>query len=430
MKYEWMIGVAAILALLLTGCGAAGDSAVSATEAASYQKVQPETVMSYEGGTYMSANDDENALCLSGGKAVLEDITVQKTGGVATDVGVGDISGSNAAVLAKNCVDVTVEHAIISSTAQSGSGIFCTGEGTKATIYNSVVTTSGDYAGGLQITEGGVITASGLTVKTSGNVSAAIRAVRGSGLLTVSGGKYTTSGFTSPAVYSTGEITVENAVLTANNSEALVLEGQNSLVLKNCTVTGNMSKTDGVSVTENVQNVMIYQSETGISEEGTALFSMTGGSLTALSGDMFYITNVPCCLYLTGVELLSEEEGSLLMQVSGNSGEQGWGEPGSNGAQVEMIVEAQTLAGDVEVDNISTWQLHLLAGSSWVGAVSIVPNAQGGVAADDNVIVNIAEGCVWSLTGDSQVSVLENAGTIQFNGYTVILADGTVLKEE
>ena len=36
--------------------------------------------------------------------------------------------------------------------------------------------------------------------------------------------------------------------------------------------------------------------------------------------------------------------------------------------------------------------------------------------------------CVWPLTGVCTVTSLVNNGTINFNGYTITLADGTVLR--
>lgn len=100
-------------------------------------------------------------------------------------------------------------------------------------------------------------------------------------------------------------VTIKNATLTANNSEALVIEGQNSIALENCDVTGNKSDTNGSS--------------------------------------------------------------------------------GSNGAQVEFTADSQTINGDIIEDNISTLDFSLTNGS----------------------VLN---------------------GTINFNGYTITLADGTVLK--
>lgn len=40
----------------------------------------------------------------------------------------------------------------------------------------------------------------------------------------------------------------------------------------------------------------------------------------------------------------------------------------------------------------------------------------------------IESGCTRTLTGDCKISSLTNNGTINFNGHTITLADGTVLK--
>lgn len=92
--------------------------------------------------------------------------------------------------------------------------------------------------------------------------------------MVVDKGTYTSNGYNSPAAYSTSDITVSNATLTANNSESLVIEGKNSIKLNNCDVSGNMSSTEGSSSDENVHNVMIYQSMSGDAEVGTSEFDM------------------------------------------------------------------------------------------------------------------------------------------------------------
>ena len=40
---------------------------------------------------------------------------------------------------------------------------------------------------------------------------------------------------------------------------------------------------------------------------------------------------------------------------------------------------------------------------------------------------SVEEGCTWTLTGDCTLTSLENNGSIEYNGYTITLADGTVL---
>lgn len=205
--------------------------------------------------------------------------------------------------------------------------------------------------------------ASDLIVTTSGNSSAAIRSDRGGGTVSVDGGSHVSNGYNSPAVYSTADITAKNATLTANNSEALVIEGKNSIVLENCDVTGNMSDTRGSSSEENVHNVIIYQSMSGDADVGTSTFSMTGGTLTAKNGDMIYVTNTHCVLTLSGVTIKNEDTDSVLLRVVGNSASHGWG-----------------------------------------------------TAVTDNAVVTIDSGCTWTLTGDCLKRTCLTAGPFSVTG--------------
>ena len=382
----------------------------------------------YTDTTYTSTGDDENALRVDGATVTLDGITVDKSAGATSNTENGDFYGVNAALLATNGATVTITNATVTSSAQNGNGVFSYGTGTTVNISESMITTTADNSGGIQTTGGGTTNATNLVVSTSGNSSAAIRSDRGGGTVNVDGGSYVSNGYNSPAVYSTADITVKNAFLTANNSEALVIEGKNSITLENCTVTGNMSDTKGSSSEENVHNVMIYQSMSGDADVGTSTFSMTGGTLTAKNGDMIYVTNTHCALTLSGVTIQNEDADGALLRVVGNSASHGWGTAGSNGAQVEFTADNQTLNGDIVVDTISTLNMKLTGGSTFTGTINIVDNAQNGTAVSNNAVVTIESGCTWTLTGDCVITSLTNSGTINFNGYTITLADGTVLR--
>lgn len=54
-------------------------------------------------------------------------------------------------------------------------------------------------------------------------------------------------------------------------------------------------------------------------------------------------------------------------------------------------------------------------------------NENGGVTTEDHAVLTIEEGCTFTLTGDCTLSSLTCGGTILYNGYTITLADGTVL---
>ena len=405
------------------GGGFGGSGTV--TQGTSANTIDTDTTVYSE--TYESTGDDENALRVDGATATLNGITVNKSAGKSSNTEDGDFYGQNAALLATNGATVTIENATITSSAQNGNGIFSYGEGTTVNISDSTIQTSADNSGGIQTTGGGTTNASNLTVETSGNSAAAIRSDRGGGTVNVDGGSYTSNGENSPAVYSTAAITVKNADLTANNSEALVIEGQNSITLENCTVTGSMSD-NGTSADENVHNVMIYQSMSGDAEVGTSRFSMTGGSLTGKHGDLFYITNTHSVITLSGVALTNEDTTANLMTIAGNSASHGWGTAGKNGAQVELTADAQTLSDDITVDSISTLNFTLKNNSSFTGTLNIVDNAEGGTAVENNAVVTLEAGSTWTLTGNCTLTSLTNNGTINFNGYTITLADGTVLR--
>ncbi len=389
-----------------------GESANTISDDGTYSEV-----------TYSSTGDDENALLVDGGEVTFDSITVEKNGGSSSNTENGDFYGVNAALLVKDGADVTITNSYISSSAQNGNGVFSYGDRTVVTIVESTISTTEDNSGGIQTTGGGTTYAYDLAVTTEGNSSAAIRSDRGGGTVFVSGGTYTSEGYNSSAVYSTADITIENAELSALNSEALVIEGKNSIALTNCIVSGNMSDTKGTSSSENVHNIMIYQSMSGDADVGLSTFSSEGGSITGRNGDMFYITNTSAEITLKNVEIENEDEDGYLFNITGNSGERGWGKSGENGADATVVLENEVIEGTIRVDTISSLNLTLSGNTTFTGSIVIDENSEGGSASSDNVCVTIEPGSVWVLNGDSYVSQILNNGTIDYNGYTLTILD-------
>ena len=84
-----------------------------------------------------------------------------------------------------------------------------------------------------------------------------------------------------------------------------------------------MQGTYGPDSGENLHGVMLYQSMSGDAQEGQSLFRMTGGELTTLSGDLFYVTNTDCAIELSGVAL-TLADGCLLRAWLGHAGRKRW----------------------------------------------------------------------------------------------------------
>ena len=380
-----------------------------------------------DGETLSSTGTDENVAHISeGAKVSIKNSTITRE---SSDSQGGDNSsfyGVGAAILATDG-EAYVSNSTIDTDAKGAAGLFAYGDGT---VYaaNDTITTTQDTSGGIHAAGGGTLYAWDMTVETNGESSAAIRSDRGGGTMVVDGGTYTSNGIGSPAIYSTADISVNNAILTANGSEAICIEGLNSIHLFDSDLTGNMSDNEQNDCT---WNVILYQSMSGDSEVGNSTFEMNGGSLTAKNGGMFYTTNTESTITLSDVDITYADDNDFFLKCTGNSNQRGWGESGNNGADCLFTATKQEMQGDVVWDSISQLDFYMTDGSTLTGAVTD-DESNAGEGGDGYCNLYIGEDCTWTVTGDSTLTSLSNSGTIvdaDGNTVTVKGTDGTVYVE-
>ena len=354
--------------------------------------------------TIENSTDEEHAITADGEEVSYSNIAVVKTGDAEGDE--ADFYGANAAVFATNGASLTLSEITVNTDGTHANGVFSYGEGTTVNIADSVIETTGNCSGGLMTTGGGTMNASNLTIHTTGNSSAAIRSDRGGGTVNVTGGSYTTDGTGSPVIYSTADITVSEAQMESTASQGVVVEGKNSVTLNDVDLTAS-NTTKNSNKSEWYQAVMIYQSMSGDAAEGLASFAMTGGSLTNLNGDIFFVNNTTAAISLNGVSIINTDENGVFLRAAAA----GWGREVSNGGHVTMTADSQTIDGDMIVDEISSLNLYLKDNSSFAGAINL--DGAGG-----DVYVEIEDGSIWGLTGDSYITSLTcGTGSISLNGY-------------
>ena len=400
---------------LNAGGGFGGSSEV--TNGTSANTITEDTEV--DGETYTSTGDDENALRVDGATVTLKDITIEKTAGASSNTEDGDFYGQNAGLLVLNGATATITGATVNTSVTNGNGVFSYGEGTVVNISDSTIRTTENNSGGIQTTGGSTMNATNLDVETQGNSAAAIRSDRGGGTVNVDGGSYVTNGTGSPAIYCTADISVSDATLTANASEGVVVEGKNSVALTDCDVTGNMSNTYNGDSDENIHCIMIYQSMSGDADVGEATFSAEGGSITAKTGDMFYITNTDCEITLKDVAFTLAND--VFLRVEGNSSSRGWGTEGANGGDVTLTADSQEFTGNILVDEISSMVLTMKNGTSYEGAIN--PDGDGGT-----VDVTLDDNSTWTLTGDSYITSFDgDTSNITANGYHLYVNGEQVL---
>ena len=374
-----------------------------------------------------STGTDENAALISNGAEVtFSNDAISRT---SSDSQGGDNSsfyGVGAAVLATDGT-AYVKDSTVTTDSKGGAGLFAYGDGTVY-VADTDITTQQDTSGGIHAAGGGKLYAWDLNVETNGESSAAIRSDRGGGTMVVDGGTYTSNGVGSPAVYCTADIAVNNAELTANGSEAVCIEGLNSLRLYNSNLTGNMSDDDQNDTT---WTVILYQSMSGDSEVGNSTFQMDGGTITSKNGGLFYTTNTECTITLKDVDITYNDDNEFFLQCTGNNNQRGWGQSGANGSDCNFTADSQDMKGNVIWDSISDLDFYMINGSTLEGAF-VNDESNAGNGGDGYCTVVFDKDSTWTVTGDSTISSLSNAGPItDADGKTVSIVgtDGTTYVE-
>lgn len=300
---------------------------------------------------------------------------------------------------------------------QGGSPGQSTVEGTtEAKINNVKITTHSDKSRGLDATYNGKINAENVIINTDGQSCAALATDRGEGEVHVDNSEINTgvsksSGRGSPLIYSTGNITADNTHGTSYVSQIACIEGKNSIELDNCDLTGYAegNRQDGDTYVD-LGGIFIYQSMSGDADVGTSTFTAKNTKLTiaedspvASEAPMFHITNTACVINLENTQC-SFKSGTLLE----SSGQNQWGNEGSNGGVCELNTNNEDLTGNVIVDSISSLDWNM-KNTKFSGAI----NSTG------NTTVSVGEGSTWTLTGDSTVSSLEVSGNIEYGDYSI-----------
>lgn len=400
------------------GPGSSSNASISYT---ALKEITEDTESSDE--TFASTGTDENAIYIHGADVTLNNATVSRDSDDSTGGDNSSFYGVGAALLNTDGTTV-INGGTFTTDAAGAAGVFSYGDGVTY-ISDATIKTQQDTSGGIHVAGGGTLYAWDLDVETNGQSSAAIRSDRGGGTMVVDEGTYTSNGVGSPAVYCTADIAINDATLTANGSEAVCIEGLNTLNLYDCDLTGNMSDD---SQNDCTWNVIVYQSMSDDSEVGNGTFNMTGGSITAKNGGMFYTTNTECTFYLSDVDITYADENDYFLRCTGNNNQRGWGTSGSNGSQCTFTADEQDMTGDVIYDSISTLDFYMENGSTLTGAV-VDDETYAGNGGDGYCNLYIDGNSKWVVTGDSTVTNLYSEGTIvdaDGNTVSIVGTDGTV----
>ena len=418
MRSKYFFGVIALMMMLFIGSGCnmdyrskddGGGSSSTAQEAERLNSILylKSSDIDVRAELITDKNGD-NALTVNNGEHTYSYYRFTKRGSASGDE--SGYSGSNAAVLARDAANFTLRDSLVFSSGDYAQGVFSLGEGTTATISDCVISTRGPRSSALMTASKGTIAANHVTAETFGNLSPAIYAYRGGGSISAERGKYTTAGAGSPVIRSEGEVNMLNAKLESGVSQAVILNGDSSVTLASCDVTGKHSvQSQGVS--SRFQSVLIYNSGSGNPDTQKGIFTMAGGSITNNSGDVFYVTNATAEINLSGVNITNNDLSGALIRVEASE----FGTLGVNGGNVQLIAVNQDIDGDIYLDGLSDMNMYLTDESYFTGTI----NPSGTSA---RAYVEIV-GSRWVLTGDSHIDSLTcEDSSINLNGHKLYVA--------
>jgi len=323
------------------------------------------------------------------------------TSGNTTGMKYSSFYGLNAAILALSSSKITMTNGTITTRGTGANGAFAVGKGSVVELSKVKIDCLASGAHGVDVTIDGTIICTDVDIKTAGNgAAAAISTDRGGGTVTFTRGTAYTSGIRSPGIYSTGSITVSDAKIKATGSEAIVIEGKNSVTLTNTTL--SCLKQCGA---------MLYQSFSGDAGIGTSVLTMTGGSLTAAEGPMFRVTNTIAVVEIKGDAKLSAASG-VLVEAAANR----WGNTGYNGGRLTFKADDEILTGNIVCDNISSVTAILQNKTTLKGMINSEDTAKV-------MVLTLDSTSIWVVTGTSYLTSLTDQDTtlanIHDNGHTI-----------
>lgn len=311
--------------------------------------------------------------------------------------------GVNAVFATTAGSETSLSKSELTSGSEGANGIFATGKNALIHVDNVKIDTSGDNSQGLETTYGGRIIAQNPQITTSGMRCAPVAAGRGGGSVTVKGGTVSSSGEGSPCIYSAGAVIAENVKGGAEESPAVIVDGNSSLSLIKCKLTSGYG-----------EGVMLYRGITSGAAEGTSSLKAADASLNMTAdGPMFYITNTNSEISLKNTDL--KFPGKTLVMVTKNSAGK-HGTANNKGGSLTLTAKDQNLYGDIVCDEDSTAVVNLTKNAKLKGAVN---NDKKG----RSIELYLSKAAHWELTGDSNVTVLKNEddtlSNIKSNGYNI-----------
>ena len=311
-----------------------------------------------KGQTYYSIWGSEHAILVTWWSVTISNATITKKWDASWDV--ADFYWTNAAVIAiKGILELNNDN--ISTNWSYANAVFAYWDW-NILVSDSVIKTEDHNSWWIMVTWWWILTAKNLTVTTEWNSSAPIRSDRWWWTIDVDWWKYISNWVWSPVIYSTADITVNNAELIARKSEWAIVEWKNSITIINSTLIDSNTILNWQSST--YKNIFIYQSMSWDADEWTASFVTKDSKIITNNGDTIYVTNTNTNITLENTEIINNVWDFLRIEGAA------WWKKWYNWWNVELNLKNQDIEWNIIVDDISSLTMNLVEWSEFMWAIN------------------------------------------------------------
>ncbi len=343
----------------------------------------------------------------NGVRLVLTRIRLNKTSGSIPDADRRE-TGKNSVVLADGGSKVTMEFCEVNSHAQSADGVTASGEGTKVTLQEGMVSTSRNGSAALNATNNSKIIVQKTIVNTYSNQSPAFYTCK-DGTIEVTEAKGENAGQAAPSFYvSGGTIKAEKCELSSAKWTIGSLDD------------GLMELNENKLKAGSVCGFLVYGADGKQREKRSAgTLILDKNEITVTEGPLLFVTNAGGTISLSRNKISCKNDEVISVKADE------WGSKGSNQGDATIELEKQALNGDIYVDSISSLVLTLKKSAKLNGSIT------GNASDSRNVKVFIKKGAKWNLKGDCYLSSISfeqplEKGLKQLKGKHVIYYDPNV----
>ena len=324
---------------------------------------------------YKNSEGGKNAILFLNGDSKLTNVKVQKTGDSIDNV-------SNSAIVCLNNASLD--------------------------ISSSSISTNGSNSSGIVASSGGIVSASDLTITTNKDNSYCLASFDSESDISVDKGTYETFGAYSPVVYASSFVTIKNATLKSDKSEAIVAKESAHIKLENVNITSNNENKN--EKTSSFMNILLSSE---FSKDDETKFDLYNSTVTTNKGDTFLVST-NATINMENNKIINNDNGAFIKIVNDLNSDKD--------VDVNLSLANQKVTGDIIVDS-SSLHLNLNKKSVITGSVNKSKTAK-------YVYLTISSDSVLNLTGDCYIDELSNGVTdnsnIYLNGYKLYVKNELV----